>query len=494
MSEPKKLTRIPSLKTPADFKAHLKSLGVELPCDDVILTGAASPFGKPLEKIEINGKRIGNRIAIHPMEGWDGTTTGGVTEDMLRRWRRFGESGAKLIFGGEAMAVRPDGRANPNQLIINRENLTGIRRLREELVAAHGARYGNIDDLVVGFQLTHSGRFCRPVDKKKLEPRVAYRHPILDRKFGVTSDAAILTDAEVRDLVQAYISAANVAAEAGADFVDIKHCHGYLLHEFLGARTRPGDFGGSFENRTRILREIVSGIRAGGNNIALAVRLSAFDFVPFRPDPGLSTPGKPGPGVPEDFGHCLPYRYGFGVNQNNPTEPDLTETVEFVALCAHLGIKLINLSAGSPYYNPHIQRPAAYPPSDGYQPPNDPLVDVVRQIQAVRQIRAAAPEGVALVGTAYSYLQEYLPHVAQAVLREGWVDLIGLGRMTLSYPQILSDAQAGGAIAAKLICRTFSDCTTAPRNGLPSGCYPLDKYYAGKPEAAALKEIKKAAN
>lgn len=494
MSEPKKLTRIPSLKTPADFRAHLQSLGVELPCDDRILTGDDSPFNKPLDTIEINGKRIGNRIAIHPMEGWDGTATGGVTEDMLRRWRRFGESGAKLIFGGEAMAVRPDGRANPNQIIINRENLAGIRKLREELAAAHGARFGNVDDLVVGFQLTHSGRFCRPVDKKKLEPRVAYRHPILDRKFGVTSDSAILTDAEVRDLIQSYISAARLAAEAGADFVDIKHCHGYLLHEFLGAHTRPGDYGGSFENRTRILREIVAGIRGEGNDIGLAVRLSAFDFVPFRPDPNLSSPGKPGPGIPEDFSHCLPYRYGFGVNPKNPTGLDLTETVEFVALCSRLGIKLINLSAGSPYYNPHIQRPAAYPPSDGYQPPNDPLIDVARQIQAVRQIRAVAPESVALVGTAYSYLQEYLPYVAQAVLREGWVDLVGLGRMTLSYPEILSDARNGRAIATKLICRTFSDCTTAPRNGLPSGCYPLDKRYAGKPEAASLKEIKKAAN
>lgn len=489
MSEPRKLTRIPSLKTAADFKAHLKSLGLDLPCDDSIIKGAESPLTKPVENIVINGKRIGNRFAIQPMEGWDGTTTGGITDDMVRRWRRFGESGAKLIFGGEAMAVRPDGRANPNQLILSRENLPGIQKLREELITAHAARCGATDDLVIGFQLTHSGRFCRPADKKKLEPRIAYRHPILDRKFGITSDTAVLSDDEVRELVRAYVSAASLAAEAGADFVDIKHCHGYLLHEFLGAHTRPGDYGGSFENRTRILREIVAGIRTSGNNIDLAVRLSAFDFVPFRPDPNLSSPGKLGPGIPEDF--TLPYRYGFGVNENNPVEPDLAETARFIGLCAHLGVKLVNLSAGSPYYNPHIQRPAAYPPSDGYQPPNDPLIDVARQIHAVRQLRAAAPENVALIGSAYSYLQEYLPHVAQALLREKWVDIIGLGRMTLSYPEILADASANGVLTTKLICRTFSDCTTAPRNGLPSGCYPLDKYYAAKPEAGVLKEIKK---
>src|SRR5262249_30014169 len=145
-------------------------------------------------------------------------------------------------------------------------------------------------------------------------------HPILDRRFGVTSDLQIFTDDELRQLAKDYVGAAALAAEAGADFVDIKHCHGYLLHEFLGAYTRPGPYGGSFENRTRLLREIVAGIRASGNNIGLAVRLSAFDFVPFRPDPALSSPGKPGPGVPEDFSDCLPYRFGFGLNQDNPTE------------------------------------------------------------------------------------------------------------------------------------------------------------------------------
>jgi 2,4-dienoyl-CoA reductase-like NADH-dependent reductase (Old Yellow Enzyme family) len=519
MTDARKLTRIPTLKTPADFKAHLQTLGLDLPCDDTLATGSDSPLLRPVENVTINGKRIGNRIAIHPMEGWDGTTTGGVTDDMLRRWRRFGESGAKLIFGGEAMAVRPDGRANPNQLILNRQNLDGIRKLRIELVAAHRAKYGTADDLVIGFQLTHSGRFCRPNDKKKLEPRIAYRHPILDKKFGLagtatanlrvgesgagtanlpvgalsdTSHPAILTDAELQILVQDYVNAAALAAEAGADFVDIKHCHGYLLHEFLSAYTRPGPYGGAFENRTRLLREIVAGIRASGNQIELAVRLSAFDFVPFRPDPALSTPGKPGPGIPEDFTHCLPYKYAFGVNQNNPTEIDLTEPVRFIGECAHLGIKLINLSAGSPYYNPHIQRPAAYPPSDGYQPPNDPLIDVARQIHAVRQIRAVAPPQIAIIGTAYSYLQEYLPHVAQALLREKWTDLIGLGRMTLSYPELLTDAANNRPLTTKQICRTFSDCTTAPRNGLPSGCYPLDKHYSAKPEATVLKEMKKA--
>ena len=489
MPEFTRLVRIPSLKTVSEFRNHLARLGLDLPCEDAILTGSNSPLVRPVDAL-INGKRPSNRFAVQPMEGWDGTTTGGITDEVLRRWRRFGESGAKLIFGGEAMAVRADGRANPNQLIISEQNKSDLARLREALLTAHRERYGTTDDLVIGFQLTHSGRFCKPNDKFRLEPRVAYRHPILDRKFQITSNDQVWTDTEIARLIEDYIRAAKIAWEVGADFVDIKHCHGYLLHEFLSAFTRPGPYGGAFENRTRILREIVSGIRASGNPIEIAVRLSAFDLVPFKPDPVLSRPGKPGPGVPEDFSDCLPYKYAFGVNPANPVQCDLTEAFKFVGLCAGLGIKLLNISAGSPYYNPHIQRPAAYPPSDGYQPPEDPLVGVARQINAVRQLKAKAPAGMILIGSAYSYLQEYLPHVAQYVVRHNWTDLVGLGRMTLAYPTILADALKSGSLSSRLICRTFSDCTTGPRNGLISGCYPLDPFYASKLEARKLKEIK----
>jgi 2,4-dienoyl-CoA reductase-like NADH-dependent reductase (Old Yellow Enzyme family) len=490
--QPFKLTRIPTLKTVDDFRKHLASLGIELPCDDAIQRAPESPLAQAIPNLTINGRRVGNRIAVQPMEGWDGTTTGGSTEEIRRRWQRFGESGAKMIYGGEAMAVRPDGRANPNQLIIIEQNKKDVAELVRILRRAHRERYGSDDDLVIGFQLTHSGRFCKPNDKKRMEPRVAFRHPILDRKFNVTSDAQVFTDAEIDELIQCYIRAAKIAHEAGADFVDVKHCHGYLLHEFLGAHTRPGKYGGSFENRTRILREIVSGIRASGNPINIGVRLSAFDFVPFKPDPAKSQPGKLGPGIPEDFSHCLPYRYGFGVNANNPIEFDLTETFQFADLCAELGVKVLNLSAGSPYYNPHIQRPAAYPPSDGYQPAHDPLIDVARQIRVVREVKKRIGAKLAVIGSGYSYLQEYLPHVAQAVVRDGWTDMVGLGRVVLSYPNILADGLANGALTPKFICRTFSDCTTAPRNGMISGCYPLDRYYSAKPEFQQLKEVKKA--
>jgi 2,4-dienoyl-CoA reductase-like NADH-dependent reductase (Old Yellow Enzyme family) len=482
-----KLTRLPSLKGVDAFGELVRSLGLDLGFEPEISVGAASALARPLQ---FDGRTIGNRWAIHPMEGWDGTATGGVTEPMLRRWQRFGQSGAKLIWGGEAMAVRHDGRANPNQLVLNHANQAGIAQLREELLKAHRERYAGTGDPLVGFQLTHSGRFCRP-NSKQLESRVAFRHPILDKRFGVTSDAQVFTDDELKRLVEDYIAAARMAAEVGADFVDIKHCHGYLLHEFLGAHTRPGAYGGSFENRTRLLREIVAGIRAHLPKLEIGVRVSAFDFVPFKPNPALAEPGKIGPGMPEDFSECLPYRYGFSVNQLNPVEYDLTETVEFLALLERLGIKLVNLSAGSPYYNPHIQRPAFYPPSDGYQPPEDPLVGVARQINVVKQLKAKFPNLI-LVGSGYSYLQEFLPHVAEYYVRHGHVDVVGLGRAVLAYPTMLADATSKGSLEKRLVCRTFSDCTTAPRNGLRSGCYPLDDYYKTFPDAPKLKEVKRA--
>src|SRR5881275_639351 len=208
MAETPRLVRIPTLKTPADFRDCVASLGIELPCEDGIAAGPASPLAQPVETVSINGKRIGNRYAIQPMEGWDGTTSGGVTDEVRRRWQRFGESGAKLIYGGEAMAVRPDGRANPNQLVIVEQNKRDLAELRELLVRAHRERHGSADDLVIGFQLTHSGRFCKPNDKFRMEPRVAYRHPILDKKFHVTSDSQVFTDDEIERLVACYIAAA----------------------------------------------------------------------------------------------------------------------------------------------------------------------------------------------------------------------------------------------------------------------------------------------
>lgn len=463
--------RVASLKTVDAFRARLATLGSKLGCDDAILKGSESPMAAP---IEIDGFRAGNRWVIHPMEGWDAETDGRPSELVKRRWRNFGRSGAKWIWGGEAMAVVPEARANPNQLIINEANRDELARLNDVCRAAHREGVGDDSDLLIGFQLTHSGRFSKPWSKTKMEPRILYTHPVLNRKQKLGDDYPVMTDEEIDRLIETFISAARIAEQAGAQFVDVKHCHGYLGHEFLSARTRPGKYGGSFENRTRFLRDITAGIR-GATKLKIGVRLSAFDMVPYKPDPALTVGNKLGPGIPEEAPE--PYTSAFN------------EAAEFCTLLEGLGIVMVNLTAGSPYYNPHIQRPALFPPSDGYQPPEDPLVGCSRQIEFVAGLKRRFPKLV-MVGSAYTYFQEYLPHVAQWVVREGWVDTVGLGRMVLSYPTLPHDVMTKGAMTRGLICRTFSDCTTGPRNGLISGCYPLDPFYKGLDEAEQLKQIK----
>ncbi|MBI4604304.1 MAG: NADH:flavin oxidoreductase [Planctomycetes bacterium] len=472
-----------------EFRAHLTALAPEMPCDAEILPRDRSPLAEPLE---VGQLRAGNRWCVQPMEGWDGTEDGGPGELTFRRWRHFGESGAKLIWGCEAVAVRSDGRANPNQLLIAPGTLAGLEKLRAALLEAHAARFGSgsTRDLVIGLQLTHSGRFSRPRRKDLPEPRAAFRHPILDARSGVASDAQVLTDLELEGIIADFVSAAVRARDLGFDFVDVKHCHGYLLHELLGAHTRAGRYGGSFENRTRALREIAAGIRRDAPGLEVAVRVSLFDLVPFRPDPARSRGRDLGPGIPEDFSRYLPYRYGFGVDREDPTRIDLAEGRRFLALLEELGVRLVNVSGGSPYYNPHIQRPALYPPCDGYAPPEDPIAGVARHLLAAREVKRERPR-LAVVGSALSYLQDYLPHVAQALVRDGWMDFAGIGRMVLAYWDMPADALERGAIDRKRVCRTFSDCTTAPRNGLPSGCYPLDKGYAALPEGERLRALKK---
>ena len=468
------------------FRRYLQENRISIPCDDELASGTASPLSRPLSLRE---RSIGNRLCIHPMEGWDGTRDGHPSEKTVHRWRYFGMSGAKLIWGGEAVAVRHDGRANPNQLLLNEKTRAAVARLRDVLIEEHRRTTGSTDGLLIGLQLTHSGRYSRPNVKERPEPRILYHHPVLDKRLGLSPDSTLLSDGEIRQIIESFHRAARTTYELGYDFVDIKHCHGYLGHEFLSAHTRGGDYGGSFENRTRFLREIVEGIRCVAPGLEIGVRLSAFDTIPFRADPARSTPGKLGPGIPEPFDSLVPYRWGFGVNTDNPVEPDLTEPRRFLQLLRELDIRLVNITAGSPYYNPHIQRPALYPPSDGYQPPEDPLVGVARQLQFTRELKAEFPDLI-LIGTGYTYLQEFLPFVAQAALSGGWVDSVGLGRMVLTYPQMLWDVMQGKPLQSKRVCRTFSDCTTAPRNGLPSGCYPLDDYYRNSEEGAELKQIK----
>lgn len=477
--------RIARMQSVEEFRARCAALGLAIEAEDAVEKAPASPLAQPLEAA---GRRLGNRWVIHPMEGWDAEPDGRAGELVRRRWRNYALSGAKWIWGGEAMAVMREGRANPRQLLIDESTEESLKSLHDDLRKTHRRKFGSDDDLLVGFQLTHSGRFSRPTEAGPA-PQILYRHPLLDRKFGLADDHPVLSDERIKRIIDRFIAAARVAERCGADFVDIKHCHGYLGHEFLSAVTRPGPYGGSFENRTRFLREIAAGIRAAAGGLEIGVRLSAFDFVPFRPGANRRGGKKLGVGVPEDFAGSLPYRYGFGANAQNPVEYDLTDTARFAALLERLDIRLLNVTAGSPYYNPHVLRPALFPPSDGYQPPEDPLVGCARHIAAAAELKAMFPNMIT-VGAGYTYFQEFLPHVAQWAVRSGRADAVGLGRMVLACPTFPADVLRGGAVPSRRICRTFSDCTTGPRNGLVSGCYPLDPFYRNLPESALIRKIK----
>jgi 2,4-dienoyl-CoA reductase-like NADH-dependent reductase (Old Yellow Enzyme family) len=466
-----------TIKSSEAFSAHLQNVGMGFPFK-LLEEQDSSPLAEPFTLKD--GFVIGNRFCIHPMEGWDGTLDGKPTTYTTRRWRNFGVSGAKLIWGGEAVAVCHEGRANPNQLLINPDTAPHLQKLLHALIDSHEQNYGTVDDLLVGLQLTHSGRFSKPNRSDKFEPKTLYRHPYLEKKFHTEQSSHILSDEEIEGIIQQFIHAAILAEQIGFQFVDIKHSHGYLGHEFLSARTRSGFFGGSFENRTRFLREIVAGIRQYATSLTIGVRVSAFDLIPYSPHPDTQI------GCPVSMDG---YPQPFGAAEQDFLQIDLTETTQFLQLCEELGVQLINLTAGSPYYNPHIQRPAMFPPSDGYKPPEDPILGVLRQIGVTASLKAEFPN-LAIVGSAYSYLQEWLSTVAISAVAAKAVDFVGLGRMVLSYPEYPSVILKQQKPDKKRLCRTFSDCTTAPRCGLISGCYPLDHYYKNSPDYETLQKYK----
>jgi 2,4-dienoyl-CoA reductase-like NADH-dependent reductase (Old Yellow Enzyme family) len=472
--------KITSFKTAADFRRHLQTLHLALDLDDAIEPAPDSPLAQPCE---LAGFTVGNRWSILPMEGWDCRPDGSPGELTERRWLRFAASGAKLLFGCEAAAVTASGRSNTRQMMIAPDTWESLARLRENMVKLHAGKFGSADDFYIGLQLTHSGRYSHPNDDHKLESITAYAHPLLDKRFG--NDARnVVSDDDVKRIVDRFIAAAGLAKRAGFHFVDVKMAHGYLGHEFLSAWTRPGPYGGSFENRTRFFREIVEGIRAAVPGIAVATRLSLFDFIPFVPGPDRVGVPMEIPGVAE----AGRYPYAFG-GDGTGLGYDLTETKAFLALARSLGIELICTSAGSPYYVPHVQRPAYYPVSDGYLPPEDPVIGAARQIAAVGEVKAAFPD-LKFIGSGYTCLQEYLTPVGQHAVRTGKTDFVGIGRMVLAYPELCADTLAGRPLDVRSICRTFGDCTTAPRRGLVSGCYPLDPFYKGHPACAELKRLK----
>ncbi len=421
-------------------------------------------------KVRVGAATAGNSMAIHPMEGCDGTLEGKPDELTWRRYERFARGGAKLIWF-EATAVREDGRANTRQLLLNRNNLDEYARLVEMMRRAHREEWGAADDLLIPVQLTHSGRYSHPVRV------IAYHNPLIDEKTGTPPDYPVISDDELERLEDVYADAAGLALEAGFTAVDIKATHGYLLSELLGAKTREGRYGGPLENRTRFFKNVFGKIRARyGRRLMLCMRLGCFDGVPYVTDPGTGL-GRPLP-------YPVPYPWGWGVDPMNPLEPDLTEVKQAIRWFIEWGVELLNVSLGSPYYNPHIGRPFEKPDEGNYEEPEHPLVGVDRHFRVAGELQQAFPE-LPMVGTGYSWLQKYFIHAGAANIEDGRIRFVGIGRGALTYPDFARDVIEKGGLDESRVCKTLTYCTYLMRQKhnelgqFPTGCPPFDKTVYG---------------
>ncbi len=462
------MSRYFKYKSNESLRADIRALGLDLALSDDL-----TPLLRP---IELGGRRVGNRLAIQPMEGCDGGLDGSPGELTLRRYRRFGAGGAKLIWG-EAAAVVPEGRANPRQLIIAPATATALEEMLRTTREAHRESIGEDDDLLVGLQLTHSGRysFQRPI--------LAQHDPLLDgrtivnKSSGTTAspETPLIADDELDRLQDRYVEAAALAFGIGFDFVDLKQCHRYLLNELLAARTRPGKYGGPLENRTRFIREVVARIRSDNPGRIIATRLNVFDGIPYEK-------GRDGIGIPCPF--TAPVTSSWGTNWERPAEADLAEPIALVGWLRDLGVELINVSAGNPYASPHLLRPFEYPPPDGYETPEHPLIGVARHLRLTAAIQAAHP-GLAVVGSGYSWLQAFAFEVGAASIAAGRASFVGIGRGALAQPDFGLRLMRGEPMDRKRICRTFSYCTALMRSKhhemgqFPTGCPPFDKEVYG---------------
>lgn len=468
-------------KTAADVVADAERLGLS----HIAMSDDLSVMFTP---IEVGGRTVGNRWAIQPMEGCDGTLDGLPDELTFRRYVRFGSGGAKLIWG-EATSIADDARMNPRQLWLHEGSAAAIEKMLADCRAAHRAACGHDGDLLLGLQLTHSGRFsCR-------RPLLATHDPILDpltrdKSNGRFVDASypLLTDDDLKRIEDQYLAAAKLAARIGCDFVDIKQCHRYLLSELLAAKNRPGEYGGSLENRTRLVRNVITRIRAELPALLIASRFNAYDGIPYR-GAGEDFVGEPCP-------HELPLTTAFGTDPRDHLRDDLTEPLQLALWLREWGVCLLNVSLGNPYANPHLVRPAEYPPVDGYKAPEHPLIGVDRHFRIAAQVghvfnvpnqngHVGNVPHVPVVGSGYSWLQDFVPQAAAANVSLGRAAFAGLGRGTLSQPDFVKQLADTGRLDRKRVCRTFSYCTNLmrtkdhPLGQYATGCPPFDKEIYG---------------
>jgi len=436
------------LSSVEDLKGLSRRLGVDVDAvEDVSILA---------EPVQAGSLVIPNSLAVHPMEGCDGDSEGRPGSLTVRRYERFAGGGAGLIWG-EATAVVPEARANPRQLWLHEKSKSSFAAMAKRMREVAAESMGHKHRPVIVMQLTHSGRYSKPKDIT--HPMIAQRDPYRDplapqqkpdpnRKSRIPDDWPVVTDEYLDGLVDAYVEAARIAFEAGFDAVDVKSCHGYLINELLACYNRPGKYGGSFENRTRFLLDVVDRIhRELGEDKAVVTRLGVYD--------------------------AIPYPYGWGVDKNDYDKPDLAEPKKLIGLLRQRGVRLINVTAANPYYNPHVGRPFNEPIVGGYEEPEHPLAGVARLVNLTGQIQKEFAD-IAIVGTGYSWLRTLFANVAAANKAKGLVSLAGAGRMAFAYPDFARDILKKGRMYPEKVCVGCSACTQIMRDGGMTGCVVRD--------------------
>jgi 2,4-dienoyl-CoA reductase (NADPH2) len=425
------------LRTAEELRDEAGRLGLEIPYGE-----SASIL---LEKAAVAGRSVPNRLAVLPMEGADAEADGAPSEWTLRRYRRYAAGGSGLIWC-EATAVRRDGRSNPGQLMLTEKTLGGFGKLADEVRAAAKKEWGPAHRPLFVLQLTHSGRFSKPEGTPS--PMIVQHNPHLDPLNGLPPDYPLVSDGELEEVRDDLVAAAELAAAAGFDGVDIKACHGYLVSETLAAFNRTDSrYGGPFENRTRLLLETVRLIRQEAPSLLVTSRLSASDTVPFP--------------------------FGFGMDPDAPGTIDLTETKALVALLARAGVGFLAVSLGIPYWKPHFGRPFDEPVPGGKLPGEHPLEGVARHLRIASELQRSSP-GTALVGAGYSWLRAFGPGVGAAMVASGRTAFVGLGRGALAYPDFVKDLAALGRLDPRKVCTACSLCSHLLRQGRRTGCAVRD--------------------
>jgi len=407
--------------------------------------GTKLPFEEDTSVLQsyltVCGKAVPNRLVCQAMEGCDGTAGGSPDALTKRRYERFAKGGAGLIWF-EATAVMEEGRANPRQLYITEKNLDDFKKQVENIKET--ALKTNGYEPVVIMQATHSGRYSKPNGRPA--PLIAYNNPIFEKDNPISSDR-IVTDEYLDRVGEALVNGALLAEKAGFDGVDIKCCHRYLNSELLSAFNREGKYGGSFENRTRLLRESIKGaVENCSKNFIVSSRLNVYDG--------------------------FPYPYGFGVKTDGSLDFDETEPDLLIKELYKYGVRLLNITMGNPYFNPHVNRPYA---QGGYEAPEHPLEGVARVLKGTAKLKESNPE-MAIICSAVSYLGVAAPNVVSAFIKDNKFDLAGFGRTIFAYPDFANDILKDGGMDKNKICICCSKCTEIMRKpGGTPGCVIRDK-------------------